>query len=88
MKRYVIERDIPGVGANNDHREAARRSNAVMRDLGPDIQWLESHVGTDKVYCVYLAENEEIIREHSARSGIPITRITEIKSVIDPTSAG
>ncbi|HLH37862.1 MAG TPA: DUF4242 domain-containing protein [Bryobacteraceae bacterium] len=88
MKRFVIERDIPGVGTleREQLREAAKRSNAALRELGPDIQWIESFVAGDKTFCVYLAKNEEIIREHARISGFPATKITEIRKMIDPTT--
>jgi hypothetical protein len=88
VKRFVIERDIPGVGTleREQLREAAKRSNAALRELGPDIQWIESFVAGDKTFCVYLAKNEEIIREHARISGFPATKITEIRKMIDPTT--
>ena len=88
MKRFVIERDIPGVGTleREQLREAAKRSNAALRELGPDIQWIESFVAGDKTFCVYLAKNEEIIREHARISGFPASKITEIRKMIDPTT--
>ena len=88
MKRFLIERDIPGVGTleRQQLREAAQKSNDVLRHLGPDIQWVESFVAGDKTFCVYLAKNEEIIHEHARISGFPATRITEIRKMIDPTT--
>jgi len=88
VKRFVIERDIPGVGTleREQLREAAKRSNAALRELGPDIQWIESFVAGDKTFCVYLAKNEEIIREHARISGFPASKITEIRKMIDPTT--
>jgi len=89
MKRYVIERDIPEIGsADRDTlREAAKKSNSVLAELGPDIQWIESYVAGNKTFCVYMAKDEEIIREHARRSGFPATKITEIRKMIDPTTA-
>lgn len=89
MKKYVIERDITGIGAKDpaELREAARVSNAVLAELGPDIQWQESYVTGEKTFCVYLARDEEIIREHSRLSGFPATVITEVRRIIDPTTA-
>jgi hypothetical protein len=89
MKKYIIEREIGGIGAKDfaELREAAQASNKVLAELGPDIQWQESYVAGDKTFCVYLARNEEIIREHSRLSGFPANKITEIKRVIDPTTA-
>lgn len=88
MKRFLIEREIPGVGTleREQLRQAAQKSNEVLRQLGPDIQWIESFVAGDKTFCVYLAKNEEIIREHAHLSGFPATKITEIRKMIDPTS--
>jgi uncharacterized protein DUF4242 len=89
MKKYMIEREIPKVGAleRNQLREAAGKSNDVLRQLGPDIQWLESYVTDDKTFCVYLAKDESIIRRHAELSGFPATKVTEIGNIIDPTTA-
>ena len=89
MKRYLIERDIPSVGTleREQLRAAAGKSNEVLRQLGPDIQWIESFVAGDKTFCIYLAANEEVIRRHAELSGIPITRIMEIPQIIDPLTA-
>jgi hypothetical protein len=88
LRRFIIERDIPKVGTfeREQLRAAAAKSNEVLRQLGPDIQWLESHVAADKTFCVYLAKDEAIIRKHAEISGFPATKITEIRSVIDPTT--
>ncbi len=88
MKRYVIERDIPDIGsADRDAlREAAKKSNSVLAELAPNIQWIESYVAGDKTFCVYLAQGEEVIHEHARRSGFPATKITEIRKIIDPTT--
>jgi hypothetical protein len=90
MKRYLIEREIPGVGSLDAKglREAARTSNQALAKLGPDVQWVESFVVADKTYCVYLAKDEDVIREHARISGFPATRISEIKTTIDPTTGG
>lgn len=90
MKRFVIEREIPGAGAmtRDQLRGAAEKSNRVLCDLGPDIQWIESHVTQDKLYCVYLAKDATLIRKHADISGFPASKISEVKSVIDPTTAG
>ena len=88
MKRFIIERDIPQVGTL-DHeqlRAAAKKSNDVLRELGPDIQWIESFVARDKTFCVYLAKDEEIIQRHAELSGFPATKITEVRKMIDPTT--
>jgi hypothetical protein len=88
MQRYLIERDIPQVGTLNrvQFQAAARRSNDVLRQLAPDIQWIESFVAEDKLFCIYLAEEEAIIRQHAELSGFPANRITEIRTKIDPTT--
>jgi Nickel responsive protein SCO4226-like len=89
MNRYVIEREIPTVGTfeRQQLREAAAKSNSALAQLGPDIQWVESFVAENKTFCVYLAKNEAIIRKHAEISGFPATKITEIKRMIDPTTA-
>ena len=88
LRKFIIERDIPGAGSleREQLRGAAAQSNGVLRDLGPDIQWVESYVAADKTSCVYLAKDEEIIRKHAEISGFPATRITEIRKMIDPTT--
>jgi hypothetical protein len=89
MKRYLIERRIPDIG----HSDAAllcngaRRSNAVLQDLGPDIQWQHSYITADKIMCVYLARDIDLIHQHAERSGFPAHRVTEVCSLLDPTSA-
>lgn len=88
MRQYVIERDMPGIG-NADARklgEGSRKSCSVLRELGTDIQWVHSYVTQDRIYCVYRAENEALLREHAARSGFPATRISEVNAIIDPTT--
>jgi hypothetical protein len=89
QQRFVIERDMPGASRLTPEqlRGAAQKSNGVLRDLGPDIQWVHSYVAGDKVYCVYTAPSEALIREHATRSGFPATRITQVSAVIDPTTA-
>jgi hypothetical protein len=89
MRKYIIERDIPKVGTfeREQLREAAKTSNAALVKLGPDIQWVHSYVAADKTFCLYLAKDEAIIRRHAEISGFPATRITEVKRVIDPTTA-
>ena len=90
MKKYMIERDIAGVGGlgAEDLKGAAQTSNAALCQLGPKVQWLESFVTKDKTFCVYLAEDEAVIEEHARISGFPATRITEISGIIDPATAG
>ena len=89
MKRYIIERDIPSIGAAgpDDLKGAARTSNDALAQLSPKVQWVESYVAGDQTFCVYLAEDEDAIREHAKISGFPATKITEIIRMIDPTTA-
>ncbi|MBY8976890.1 DUF4242 domain-containing protein [Rhodobacteraceae bacterium NNCM2] len=90
MKKYIVEREIPGVGgmSGDDMCGAARTSNEALAKLSPDVQWQHSYVAGDKTFCVYLAENEEAIHKHAELSGFPANKVTEIKTVIDPTTAG
>lgn len=89
MQRFVIERDIPGAGKMTPEqlRDAAAKSNQVLHEMGPDIQWVQSYVTGDKLYCVYNARSESLIRDHAKRSGFPASRITQVRAVIDPTTA-
>jgi Protein of unknown function (DUF4242) len=89
MPKYVIERDIPNAGAlTQDQIQAiSQKSCGVLKNLGPQIQWIESYVTNDKIYCVYIAPNEEMVREHAKQGGFPANRVSEVKRVIDPTSA-
>ena len=88
MKKYVIEREIPKVGTlqGQQLREAACKSNQVLAGLGRDIQWQESFVTADKMFCVYLAEDEAMIRKHAELSGFPASKVTEVHATIDPTT--
>ena len=88
LRKYIIERDIPKVGSfeREQLRGAAAKSNDVLKQLGPDIQWQESYVAGDKTFCVYLAKDEAIIRKHAELSGFPATKITEVRKMIDPTT--
>lgn len=88
MRKFIIERDIPAVGSmeREQLRGAAGKSNEVLRQLGPDIQWVESFVAANKTFCVYLAKDEAIIRKHAEISGFPATTITEVRKMIDPTT--
>lgn len=88
MPEYVIERDIPGAGAltKEQLQGISQKSCGVLRDLGPQIQWLQSYVTDDRIYCVYSAPNEEMVRQHAQQGGFPANRISEIKTVIDPTT--
>lgn len=89
QQRFVIEREIPGASKMTPEqlRDAAAKSNAVLRDLGPEIQWVQSYVAGDKIYCVYNAPGEAWIRAHAERSGFPANRITPVAAIIDPTTA-
>jgi Protein of unknown function (DUF4242) len=89
LRRFIIERDIPKVGTfeREQLRGAAAKSNEVLAQLGPDIQWIESYVAADKTFCVYLARDEAIIRKHAEISGFPATRITGVGKMFDPTTA-
>lgn len=89
MPKYVIEREIPGAGKLTamELQGVSQTSCDVLKNLGPEIQWVHSYVTGDKVYCVYIAPNEELIREHARQGGFPANRISEIKTVIDPTTA-
>ena len=89
MPKYVIEREIPGAGnlSPQDLQGIAQKSCNVLQNLGPQIQWVESYVTADKVYCVYIAASEDMIRAHAQQGGFPANRISEIKTTIDPTTA-
>jgi cell division inhibitor SulA len=89
MPKYIIEREIPNAGAlpTADLKAIAQRSCAVLQDLGPSIQWVQSYVTEDKITCVYIAPNADIIREHAKRGGFPADRVLEIATIIDPTTA-
>ena len=89
LRKFIIERDIPKVGTfeREQLQGAAAKSNDVLRQLGSDIQWIESYVADNKTLCVYLAKDEAIIRKHAELSGFPATKITEVKKMIDPTTA-
>lgn len=89
MRKFMIERDIPEVGTfeREQLRAAAQKSNEVLHQLGPDIQWIESFVAGDKTFCVYLASDESLIHKHAELSGFPATKVTEISKMIDPTTS-
>ena len=89
MPKYVIEREIPNAGklSEAELQAVSQKSCGVLRNLGPEIQWLQSYVTADKIYCVYIAPNEQMVREHANQGGFPANRISEVKSMIDPTSA-
>jgi len=88
LRKFIIERDIPAVGSleREQLRGAAAKSNETLRQLGPDIQWVESYVADNKTFCVYLAKDESIINKHAEVSGFPATKITEVRKMIDPTT--
>jgi hypothetical protein len=89
MPQFVIERDMPGIGGASatDLKGASQTSCSVLRDLGPEIQWVHSYVTDDRITCVYLAENEELIREHARCGGFPVDSVDMIHEIIDPTTA-
>lgn len=89
MPKFVIEREIPGAGdlSAQDLQAISQKSCGVLSNMGPQIQWVQSYVTGDKIYCVYIAPTEEMVREHAEQGGFPANRISEIKSVIDPTTA-
>jgi len=89
MPKYVIEREIPGAGklSSKELQAISQKSCGVLSQMGPRIQWVHSYVTDDKVYCVYVAPNEEMVREHAKRGGFPANRISAVKSVIDPTTS-
>ena len=89
MPKFVIERDIPGAGSlkSNDLTAASQKSCSVLDKLGSDIQWIHSYVTDDKIYCVYTAPSKELIEQHAQESGFPANRISEVRSMIDPTRA-
>jgi hypothetical protein len=89
MPKYVIERDIPGAGKLSAHelQGISQKSCGVLQSMGPQIQWVQSFVTDDKVYCVYVAPNEEAVREHARKGGFPANRISRVRTTIDPTTA-
>jgi hypothetical protein len=89
MPKYVIEREIPSLGkmSPQEFQSVSQKSCSVLKHLGPQIQWLESYVTDDKLYCIYISPNEEMIKEHARLGGFPANRISEVKRVIDPTTA-
>jgi len=89
MPKYVIEREIPGAGklSAQDLQGISQKSCSVLNRLGPQIQWIQSYVTGDKIYCVYIAPNEEMVREHARQGGFPANRVSEVKQVIGPETA-
>ena len=89
MPKYVVERDMPQAGKLTQQQIQAisQKSCSVLQNLGPQIQWVHSYVTDDKIYCVYIAPNEEMVKEHAKQGGFPANRVSEVKHIIDPTSA-
>ena len=89
MPKYVIEREIPGAGqlSAEELSGISQKSCGVLSDMGPQIQWVESYVTDDKIYCVYIAANEDLVREHASQGGFPANSVAEVRNVIDPTTA-
>jgi hypothetical protein len=89
MPKYVIERDIPGAGQLNAEqlKEVAQSSCDVLRNMGPEIQWVHSYVTDDKIFCVYIAPNEDMIREHAKQGGFPANSVSQVSAIIDPATA-
>lgn len=89
MPKYVIERELPGAGklSTADLHAISEKSCAVLSDLGPKIQWLQSFVTDDKIYCIYIAPDEATVREHATRGGFPANRVSAVRTMIDPTTA-
>jgi hypothetical protein len=89
MPKYIIERDIPGAGklTTDELKAISQKSCSVLNKMGPQIQWLQSYVTGDKIYCVYIAPNEKAIREHAQQGGFPANRVSEVTTIIDPTTA-
>lgn len=89
MPKYVIEREMPGAGKLSpaELQAASQKSCGVLNKLGPQIQWVQSYVTDDKLYCVYIAPNQELIREHAVQGGFPANRISEVRTIIDPTTS-
>ena len=89
MPKYVIEREMPGVGqlSAEELRGASQNSCGILQELGPQIQWVQSYVTDDKIYCVYIAQNDNLVRQHAQQAGFPANRVSEVKTIIDPTTA-
>ena len=89
MPKFVIEREIPGAGMLTaaDLQAISQKSCGVLREMGPSVQWLHSYVAENKIYCVYIADSEKLVREHAQRGGFPANRISQVRSMIDPTTA-
>jgi hypothetical protein len=89
MPQFVIERDMPGVGGlgSEELKRASQKSCSVLRDLGPEVQWVQSYVTDDKIYCIYRAPSKDLIRQHAETAGFPANNISEVRATIDPTTA-
>ena len=89
MPKYVIERDIPGAGklSPEELKGISQTSCGVLRGMGPQIQWVQSYVTGDKIYCIYIAPNEQMVREHAKQGGFPANRVSEVATMIDPTTS-
>lgn len=89
MPKFIIERDLPSAGGLSaaEFREISQKSCSVLEEMGPKVQWVESFVTPDKVYCVYIAPDERLVREHAERGGFPVTSVSEVRRMIDPTTA-
>ncbi|PCR93093.1 hypothetical protein CP336_28300 [Pseudomonas fluorescens] len=89
MPKFVIEREIPGAGklSEQELKAVSKTSCNVLRELGPEVQWLQSYVTADKIYCVYIAPNEELVREHARQGGFPANSVSRVTTIIDPTTA-
>lgn len=89
MPKYVIERELPGAGkmSEADLQGISQTSCGVLNEMGPQIQWVQSYVTDDKIYCIYIAPNEEMVREHASRGGFPANSVTQVQSIIDPATA-
>ncbi|PMW95326.1 DUF4242 domain-containing protein [Pseudomonas sp. FW215-R2] len=89
MPKFVIEREIPGAGklSEQELKAVSQTSCNVLRELGPEVQWLQSYVTADKIYCVYIAPNEELVREHARQGGFPANSVSRVTTIIDPTTA-
>jgi len=89
MPKYIIEREIPGAGniSAADLKAISQKSCSVLQGLGPQIQWVQSYVTSDKIYCIYIAPSKELVREHAAQGGFPANSVAEVRTMIDPTTA-
>jgi hypothetical protein len=89
MPKFIIEREVPGAGKLSpaEVQAISQKSCSVLREMGPQIQWLESYVTADKIYCVYIAPSEAAVREHATKGGFPANKVSQVKRIIDPTTA-